>query len=144
MPSSRPPDPGPSSFDPDEDLSDLSVDERFERAIELFNEGYYFEFHDVLEDLWREDESEERNFYQGLLQAGVSLHKTRLGQMEGARKLLDKGRARLAGYRPRHRGVEVDQLIRDIEAFVAEAERRDQQGLSCWPDRDAPRIASPG
>ncbi|MBK7975508.1 MAG: DUF309 domain-containing protein [Deltaproteobacteria bacterium] len=82
----------------------------------------------------------ERGFFQGLLQAGVSLHKARLGQLSGARKLFAKGCERLASFPPGHRGVDVAALLATIEGWLERAEERDRAGLSAWPEGTPPRI----
>ncbi|MFN7953202.1 MAG: DUF309 domain-containing protein [bacterium] len=118
-----------------------SVDERFAFAIALFNDERYFEFHDVLEDLWREEPGPERDFYQGLLQVGVALHKARLAQMSGAWKLLEKGRARLAPFGAAHRGVPIADVLAAIESWLARSSERARAGLPAWPEGTPPRIA---
>ncbi len=119
-----------------------SVDERFTAALELFDDERYFEFHDVLEELWREEPGPERDFYRGLLQVGVALHKARLAQMSGAGKLFEKGRARLAPFGAAHRGVAIATLLAAIERWLARAAERERAGLPVWPDGTPPRIAA--
>ena len=59
----------------------------YQQGIEYFNECEFFEAHEVWEDLWSEDHSESRTFYQGLIQAAVALHHFGNGNTRGARKL---------------------------------------------------------
>lgn len=136
IPHPAPPEPPPFDAVSDE----APADARFAEALALFDAERYFEFHDVLEELWREEPGRERDFLQGLLQAGVSLHKARLGQLGGARKLFTKGRDRLAAFVPVHRGVEVSALLAAIERWLARAEERDRAGAPAWPDGTPPRI----
>ena len=46
----------------------LDVEERvlFERGVDEFNRGFYFECHDTLEDLWSGLRGPVRDFFQGL------------------------------------------------------------------------------
>src|SRR5262245_58394393 len=46
---------------------------RYLAGIVLFNEQAFFEAHEVWEDVWIEKSGLERKFYQGLIQAAVSL-----------------------------------------------------------------------
>ncbi len=119
-----------------------SVDERLAAALALFDDERYFEFHDVLEDLWREEPGHERDFYRGLLQVGVALHKARQAQMNGAWKLLEKGRVRLAPFGASHRGVAIATLVVAIERWLERATERERAGLPVWPDGTPPRIAA--
>ncbi len=135
-PNSAPPEPPPARAVPE--LAPL--EDRFAEALSLFDAERYFEFHDVLEELWRDEPGPEREFLQGLLQAGVSLHKARLGQLAGARKLFVKGSQRLASFPARHRGVEVEALLASIERWLERAEERDRAGLAAWPDGTPPRV----
>ncbi len=118
------------------------MEERLAAALALFDDARYFEFHEVLEDLWREDRTAEREFYQGLLQAGVALHKLRLAQPASARKLFHKGRERLRRFGSRHRGVDLDRFLGDIGAWLDEGESRARRGLHPWPEGQAPRIVT--
>ena len=44
------------------------------RGIAQFNRGEFFEQHETLEDLWREEPRPIRTLYQGILQIGVALY----------------------------------------------------------------------
>jgi predicted metal-dependent hydrolase len=62
-------------------------DPRYLAGIEFFNEGDYFEAHEVWEDLWSESHGDERRFVQGLIQAAVGLFHFGGGNLGGAVKL---------------------------------------------------------
>lgn len=53
----------------------------------LFNEGDFFEAHEVLEDLWVVETGEIRDYYKGLIMAAVAILHWRRGNASGARKL---------------------------------------------------------
>ena len=42
-------------------------------AIEQFNDGYWFESHETLEDLWQVTPLPERDLFQGIIQAAAAL-----------------------------------------------------------------------
>jgi len=85
---------------------------------ECFNQGLYYEAHDVLEELWLAQGKSGANyaFYKGLIQlagAFVHLQKNRLGP---AVALFNLSEANLRQYPSRHEDLNVDQvleLIRD-------------------------------
>ena len=70
-------------------------------GIALFNRGEFFECHEVLEDLWREEDAPVRALYQGVIQIGVALHHLRRGNWRGAVKLLTAGTEKVARFLPR-------------------------------------------
>jgi len=45
--------------------------DQFARGIEEFNNRYFFECHDTLEDLWMDTVGRDRLFLQGLIQVSV-------------------------------------------------------------------------
>lgn len=73
---------------------------RFAQACEHFDQGDYFEAHEVWEELWHEAIGPRHPYLQCLIQAAVALHHARNGNWVGTRKLcasslgyLEKGRA---------------------------------------------------
>jgi uncharacterized protein len=86
-----------------------------ERGLELIRGGEYFEAHEELEDAWREAPSEERDFLQGLVHVAVAwLHASR-GNRPGCERQLEKAARRLDPYRPRHRRVDVDAVLDQVD-----------------------------
>lgn len=69
---------------------------KFEKGVALFNAGEFFSAHEVLEDVWREMQGEDRDFMQALIQVAVALHHYSTGNLEGARSVLARAAARLA------------------------------------------------
>jgi uncharacterized protein len=87
-----------------------------DEGIRLFNEGRWFEAHEVLERAWLAEPGPLRHLYQGILQVGVGLHHARRGNVHGGLRLLDRGMARLAPFEPDRLGVDVARLVRDAAA----------------------------
>jgi hypothetical protein len=67
------------------------------QAAALWNEGLFFEVHEVLEAVWQRETGDRRVALQGLIQIAVAYHHLAHGNRRGARTLLRDGRARLAG-----------------------------------------------
>jgi predicted metal-dependent hydrolase len=79
-----------------------------ERFVARFNQGAYWESHEVLEAAWRENPSP---FYQGLiLFASAFVHVLR-GNAHGVRAQLAKADALLRDHAPAYLGVDVSALL---------------------------------
>ena len=65
-------------------------------AATLWNEGLFFEVHEVLEAVWKTAAGTERQALQGVIQIAVAYHHLAHGNRRGARSLLAEGRSRLA------------------------------------------------
>ena len=94
--------------------------DRYLRAIRLFNDREFFDCHDVLEELWTETTSEERRFYQGLIQAAVALFHFGNGNLGGARKLYRSSSQYLEPYGPWYMGFDVAAFLEDFDRCFAE------------------------
>jgi predicted metal-dependent hydrolase len=70
----------------------------------------------VLEDLWRAAETAERDFFQGLVHVAVAWYQAGRGNRVGCERQLEKAARRLGPYAPDHRGVDVCDLLLQIEA----------------------------
>ena len=106
------------------------------QGIEHFNRGEFFDSHEAWEELWIEETGVDRRFYQGLIQAAVALYHLENGNAVGSRKLVDSSGSYLEGYRPRHRGLDVDSFLDGVRRCFNEnlAARSDGPGdLACRP-----------
>lgn len=95
-------------------------DPRYLQGIEHFNTCDFFEAHEIWEDLWKDDCSEERPFYQGLIQAAVALHHFGNQNIRGAKKLNVGCRKYLDPFRPFHRGLDLDAFLAQMDLCFAE------------------------
>ena len=94
----------------------ISEAKELERGLELIDRGEYFAAHEVLEDLWRAAKKGERDFFQGLVHVAVAWHHAGRGNRPGYERQLEKAARRLSPYAPNHRGVDVRELLLQIEA----------------------------
>jgi predicted metal-dependent hydrolase len=69
-----------------------------ELARRLVREGRPFAAHEVLEARWKAGPEEERSLWQGLAQICVGLTHAARGNTTGARRLLERGAARVEEY----------------------------------------------
>ena len=89
------------------------------RALDEFNDGYYFESHETLEDLWMVTPLPERTLFQGIIQLAAAYVHVARGERDGAIKLLDAAVAKLRTFEPTSLGIEVGAM-----ADAATAARR--------------------
>jgi len=96
------------------------LDERkLAEGIALFNAGRFYDAHEVLEDVWRELSGEDRRFLQGLIQVAVAFHHHSSGNLDGARSLLARGAATLAGAPHDFLGISMPPLREALERWQA-------------------------
>ncbi|MDO8434507.1 MAG: DUF309 domain-containing protein [Candidatus Binatus sp.] len=91
--------------------------EVFERGIELFNEGRFFECHEVWEEIWLRAEGDEKLFLQGMIQAAVAILHAQRGNLDGARSLYAKSSAKIDSMPVVHRGIALGELRDELRRF---------------------------
>jgi predicted metal-dependent hydrolase len=89
----------------------------FDLGLRFFNDGDFFEAHEVWEDVWRAAPQEEKKFLQGLIQIAVGLHHHSTGNQVGARSLLARGSRNLAGYPADFGAIDVNGLLRAVAGW---------------------------
>jgi len=109
-------------------------DPRFLKGIEEFNQGLFFECHETLEEIWLEDPSETRKFYQGLIQIAAGYFKLEQGVPAGAIKLWRTGLEKIEPFEPVFLGVNLSALAQAVKAHLAELEAdRENASLTLRP-----------
>lgn len=68
---------------------------RFLQGLALLNAGEAFDAHEVWEELWLESGGARARFLQGMIQLAVAMHHWQAGRQPAARRLLDRGEAKL-------------------------------------------------
>jgi uncharacterized protein len=89
-------------------------------AIAQFNQQDFYACHDTLEALWIEAATDEKKFYQGLLQVAVAYYHLGNHNWRGTVVLLGEGRFRLLAYAPNYAGVNVAQLRHDTQSLLTD------------------------
>jgi len=110
-----------------------------EEGIRLFNDRYFFEAHEVLEAVWREEHGESKLFLQGLIQICAAYHHTQNGNAIGAVTLLERGAEKIRRYPPGYLGIDTAPLLAHIEADRARLGRM-HRGEEPEATLDLPRI----
>ena len=86
-----------------------------EEGLDLIRRGEYFAAHEVLEDVWRASEPQERDFYQGLVHVAVAWYQAGRGNRVGCERQLEKAARRLGPFAPEHHGVDLVATLGRVE-----------------------------
>ena len=95
----------------------------YKDGLEHIRAGRFFEAHEELELVWRAAPAEERDFYQGLVHVAVAWYQAGRGRPIATASQLEKAARRLESFAPKHRGVDVADVLAQVErarATVAE------------------------
>jgi uncharacterized protein len=95
------------------------VESAFKRGLEEIRARRYFEAHEELEEAWRAAPPEERDFLQGLVHVAVAWYQAGRGKPVATASQLEKATRRLGPYAPEHRGVDVADVLTQVEAARA-------------------------
>jgi len=71
------------------------LDPRWQAAVTEFNAGHYHEAHELWESLWDDADGEAKVLCRALLTIAAGYAKLDVGEVNGARKLLERGLASL-------------------------------------------------
>jgi len=85
-------------------------------GLRLFTAGEYFQAHEVLENVWREEPWPIRELYRAILQVSVAYYHLIRGNLLGARKMFRHSQVWLRAFRDSFQGINLDQFRHDFEA----------------------------
>jgi uncharacterized protein len=88
----------------------------FKRGLAAIRAGRYFEAHEELEEAWRAAPAEERDFFQGLVHVAVAWYQAGRGRPVATGRQLEKAARRLGPFAPTHRGVDVADVLAQVQA----------------------------
>ena len=96
--------------------NNLSTEQQlFLEGVNKFNNGEYYDAHEICEELWSEYVLKDSLFIQGLIQVSVAyFHITNLN-LRGSKSLFSKSLPKLKKFSSNHRNFNVKQFIIDIE-----------------------------
>jgi uncharacterized protein len=89
--------------------------EPLEDGLGLIRAGRYFEAHEELELAWRAAEPAEKDFFQGLVHVAVAWYQAGRGRPVATERQLEKAARRLGPFAPSHRGVDVADVLAQVE-----------------------------
>ena len=100
---------------------DLAPEERRRlllEGIDLFNAARFYEAHEAWETVWRSTTPEPKELLQGLIQVAVAMvHHRDRGRPAVARRVLTKGRRRLAAFTPATLGLDLGELLASVDRW---------------------------
>jgi predicted metal-dependent hydrolase len=97
----------------------MVVSDLLAKGLDLFNEGRFYDAHEVWEDLWRATADPPLKLcYQGLIQAAVGLHHLGRRNPTGARSQLGKSIRNLQAGAGRATGLDIEGLIGELVALL--------------------------
>ncbi|CAN5684854.1 hypothetical protein BH23DEI1_BH23DEI1_13940 [soil metagenome] len=109
----------------------------WDRTVELFESGAFWEAHEVLEPYWLEADGLEREFAAGVILLCAALHKARaMGNSRGGRRNYAKALRHLALVPDTFHAVAVRTLEADVHRALVDPTERPR-----WPG-STPRVAS--
>jgi predicted metal-dependent hydrolase len=98
-------------------FSEQEVEDRLHilaAGVQQYNDGYFFEAHETLEDLWMQSPWPIRRFLQGVIQlAAAFVHFVR-HEYPGTVRLLGHAQAKLGDFAPRYMGIDVERLLSEV------------------------------
>ena len=100
------------------------ISDELAAGLELIRARAYFDAHERLELAWRAADAAERDFFQGLVHVAVAWYQAGRGKPVGCGRQLEKAQRRLAPFAPRHRGVDVADVLAQVESARAKLAAR--------------------
>ncbi len=92
------------------------MDAAFKRGLAAIRAGRYYAAHEELEEAWRAAQPAERDFFQGLVHVAVAWYQAGRGRPVATARQLEKAARRLEPFAPEHRGIDVAQVLAQVEA----------------------------
>src|SRR5215472_2448978 len=134
----------------DQDQGDLAMHPYYIAFFRCWNEQRYYEAHDVLEQLWLKTDSDEANFFKGLIQAAGAFvhlqkrfehpsHVKHSKRLPPAVRLFRLAAKNLANFAPRHQGLDVAALCQLLNRYADEIVASDYT-TNPWSPETAPKL----
>ena len=99
------------------------MDARLREGIRLFNDGRFFECHEILEGFYRETEDANKPFLEGLIQLAAAFRLfCDFGEIKGSVRMIHQALIRFENYQPAFLQVRVKDLCQAAEAWANAAE----------------------
>ncbi len=99
------------------------MDARLRKGIDLFNDGRFFESHEILEGFYLDTEEAHKPFLEGLIQLAVAFRMFKeFGELKGSIRMIYQALIRFENYQPAFLDVSVGELSASLEAWAKAAE----------------------
>jgi uncharacterized protein len=98
------------------------MDAGLREGIELFNEGRFFESHEILEQFYHQTELAHKPFVEGLIQLAAAFRLyTDFGEIKGPVRMIHQALIRFENYQPSYLEIHVRNLSESMEAWAEKA-----------------------
>jgi 8-oxo-dGTP diphosphatase len=94
----------------------------------LFNRGFYFESHELLEELWHPSEGKDRLHYQALIQMAVALRHVQHHNWPGALGLYTKAKDKWAELPDQYKGLDLKALKESLDPLFDQIKKAVDEG----------------
>ena len=117
------------------------MDARLREGIRLFNEGRFFESHEVWEQFYQEAEDAHKPFLEGLIELGAAFRLfADFGEVKGPVRMIHQVLIRFENYQPIYLQIKVKELCEMVETWAKGAETTSAKPSSPMPKiRDVSR-----
>jgi len=93
--------------------------DRYKKGVWLFNNRYFFECHEILEDLWRDSIGTEKLFYQMIIHAAVAFVHWENGNRKGVLSLYHTFNLKAANIpADAYMGLDIARLKTEMAALI--------------------------
>jgi predicted metal-dependent hydrolase len=113
----------------------------FYTSLQQFNDGWYFESHETLEDLWMVTPFPEREMFQGIIQAAAAFVHLVRAEYPGVVKLLDAAIEKLSRAGAERFGVDLAGFVSGLRLARDEISELGPERFGEWDERRVPKIA---
>ena len=103
-----------------------SFEEKFLKALNLFNDQKWYEAHDAFEDIWNTIDGDERQIIQGILQVAVSQFHLSKGNLNGATILLGEGLGRIKNRTKINLGIDLQTFCKCLEELLRKLQYKEK------------------
>ena len=95
------------------------MDARLREGLELFNEGRFFESHEMLEQFYHQTAAAHKPFVEGLIQLAAAFRLfTDFGELRGPARMIRQALIRFENYQPSYLEIRVKELSESIETWA--------------------------
>jgi predicted metal-dependent hydrolase len=116
-------------------------EESLKKGVELFNRQEFYEAHEAWEAGWLDEPTDDRVLLQGLIQVAAGFYKLQVGTPIGTVKLLEQGLTKLRRFLEDSHGVDLEQLLPEVEVWLEAARRMVAEGRADYGAKPFPRLA---
>ena len=116
------------------------LERAMKEAVCLFNEGLFFEVHEVLEAVWLKEEGQVRLLLQGLIQIAAGFHHLENNNFKGALSLLKEGREKAVEFGAVCFGLEPDRFLEQVKACYDSIEALGRDAFDRFDRRMIPQM----